>query len=69
MSIEPAAGHLRNIPSFDLGRPDDAAVLVADLLADRDRLVSLADEQQRQQEAFIETQGEVWSRILGEHLR
>jgi hypothetical protein len=32
-------------------------------------LVSLADEQQRQQEAFIETQGEVWSRILGEHLR
>ena len=56
--------HLRGIPSLDLRNPTEAATLVAGLLNDRDRAISLASAQQQQQDAFISTQYMIWSRVL-----
>ncbi|MGI4977368.1 MAG: glycosyltransferase [Janthinobacterium lividum] len=56
--------HLSGIPMFDLDRPDEAAALVRDLALDPGRLVALGALQQRQQAAFIATQGDIWSRTI-----
>jgi glycosyltransferase involved in cell wall biosynthesis len=56
---------LDNEPALDLARPDEAAGVVCSLLSSRAALEGLADRQRDAQAAFIVSQRDVWSRVLG----
>ncbi len=56
--------YLRETPSIDLRAPDAVAETIAGLVGQPARLEALSAQQRAQQDAFIATQGTIWSETL-----
>lgn len=55
---------LSDVPRISLDRPVEAATLIADLLASRERLVALSRRFEADRDAFLIQQNGVWGRLL-----
>ncbi len=56
--------HLTDMPALDLDAPDESARIICDLIRAPEKLQDFQQRQSRQQQDFVNTQADVWSRLL-----